>query len=107
MPMKPKTTLSPCNFTDLAKSNANIYETVVVIAKRAKQVAVKVKEELDDKLAEFISPLDNLEEVFENKEHIEISKSYEKKPKPVTIATEEFLADKLMYRYPDLEALSE
>ena len=86
---------------ELVKPTGNIYETTVIIARRAKQIAVKTKEELDAKLAEFISHSDNAEEIFENKEHIEISKSYEKQPKPVIIATEEFLANKMMYRYPE------
>ena len=99
--MKQNTILIPRNFVELVKPTGNIYETIVIIAKRAKQIAVKTKEELDAKLAEFISHSDNVEEVFENKEHIEISKSYEKQPKPVIIAAEEFLAGKMMYRYPE------
>jgi len=99
--MKQSIALTPRNFVELVKSTGNIYETTVIIAKRAKQIAVKTKEELDAKLAEFISHSDNVEEVFENKEHMEISTSYEKQPKPVIIATEEFLADKMMYRYPE------
>ena len=105
--MKTKTTLKPRNFTELTSATGNIYESTVTIAKRSKQIALKTKEELNNKLAEFVSQADNLEEVFENKEHIEISKFYEKQPKPTTIATEEFLADKLMYRYADAEISSE
>jgi DNA-directed RNA polymerase subunit K/omega len=76
----------------------NIYESVVVISKRARQIAVNIKEELNAKLAEFATTVDNLEEVFENREQIEISKFYERMPKPTTTATEEFLEDKLAYR---------
>jgi DNA-directed RNA polymerase subunit K/omega len=99
--MKQSIALTPKNFVELLKPTGNIYETVVIIAKRAKQIVVKTKEELDTKLGEFISHSDNAEEVFENKEHIEISKSYEKQPKPVIIATEEFLTGKMMRHYPE------
>lgn len=76
----------------------NIYESVVVISKRARQIAVNIKEELNSKLAEFATTVDNLEEVFENREQIEISRFYERMPKPTTTATEEFLEGRLMYR---------
>ena len=107
MMMKTKTTLTPRKFSDLVSATGNLYESTVLIAKRSKQIVLKTKEELNDKLAEFVTQADNLEEVFENKEHIEISKFYEKQPKPTTIATEEFLADKLMYRYADEDAAVE
>ena len=87
----------------LVNSTGNIYESTVIIARRSKQIALETKEELNDKLAEFASQADNLEEVFENKEHIEISKFYEKQPKPAITATGEFLADKLTYRYAEVE----
>ena len=76
----------------------NIYESVVIISKRARQIAVNMKEELNNKLAEFATTVDNLEEVFENREQIEISKFYERMPKPTTTATEEFLEGKLSSR---------
>jgi DNA-directed RNA polymerase subunit K/omega len=76
----------------------NLYESVVIISKRARQIAVNLKEELNNKLAEFATTVDNLEEVFENREQIEISKFYERMPKPTTTATEEFLEGKLNYR---------
>jgi DNA-directed RNA polymerase subunit K/omega len=101
MMIKQSVALAPRNFVALVEPTGNIYETTVIIAKRAKQITVKIKEELDAKLDEFISHADNVEEVCENKEHIEISKFYEKQPKPAIIATEEFLADKIMYHYPD------
>ncbi len=66
----------------LAEPTGNIYESVVVVSKRAKQIAVNLKEELNSKLAEFATTVDNLEEVFENREQIEISKFYERMPKP-------------------------
>ena len=77
----------------------NIYETVMVVAKRANQISVEMKQELNRKLEEFASYTDNLEEVFENPEQIEISKFYERLPNPVIIATEEFLDGDLYYRY--------
>lgn len=82
----------------IASSTGNIYESVVVISKRARQIAVNLKEELNNKLAEFATTVDNLEEVFENREQIEISKFYERMPKPTNIATDEFLEDGLNFR---------
>src|SRR6185369_14241780 len=76
----------------------NLYQSVVVVSKRARQISVNLKEELNNKLAEFATTVDNLEEVFENREQIEISKFYERMPKPTTTATEEFLEGKLNYR---------
>lgn len=89
----------------IAAPTGNVYESVAVIAKRARQISVKMKEELNSKLAEFASTVDNLEEVFENREQIEISRYYEKLPKATSVATDEFLADKLMHRRPDTEEL--
>ena len=82
----------------LSAPTGNIYESVVVISKRARQIAVNIKEELSNKLAEFATTVDNLEEVFENREQIEISRYYERLPKPTITATEEFMESKLMYR---------
>lgn len=82
----------------IAAPTGNIYESVVVVSKRAKQIAVNIKEELNNKLAEFATTVDNLEEVFENREQIEISKFYERMPKPTSTAAEEFLEGKLSHR---------
>jgi DNA-directed RNA polymerase subunit K/omega len=82
----------------IAAQTGNVYESVVVISKRARQIAVNIKEELNNKLAEFATTVDNLEEVFENREQIEISKFYERLPKPTSTATEEFLEGKLNHR---------
>lgn len=82
----------------IALQSGNIYESVVVISKRARQIAVNIKEELNNKLAEFATTVDNLEEVFENREQIEISKFYERMPKPTTTAMEEFIEEKLNWR---------
>ncbi len=82
----------------IASATGNLYKSVVVISKRARQIAINLKEELNNKLAEFATTVDNLEEVFENREQIEISKFYERMPKPTTTATEEFLEGKLNFR---------
>jgi DNA-directed RNA polymerase subunit K/omega len=88
---------------NIAKKTGNIYESLVVISKRARQISVNVKEELNSKLAEFASTVDNLEEIFENREQIEISKFYEKLPKSTNVAIEEFIDDKISYRHRDAE----
>ena len=98
-PAVPNTTITR-NVRDLDKSTDNLYESLVVIAKRANQISNNMKEELHGKLAEFASSNDNLEEIFENREQIEISKHYERMPKPSLIAIDEFLNDKVYYRNP-------
>lgn len=84
----------------MSQDTQNIYETVRIIGKRANQIAVEMKQDLDKKLQEFASYSDNLEEVFENREQIEISRYYEKLPKPVLIATQEYEEGKIYYRNP-------
>jgi len=91
----------------IAAPTGNIYKSVVVISKRARQIAVNLKEELNNKLAEFATTVDNLEEVFENREQIEISRFYERMPKPTTTATEEFLEGKLNYRMRETQPVEE
>ena len=86
------------NIMDLCDETGNIYESVSIIAKRANQISVEIKQDLSKKLAEFASYNDSLEEVFENREQIEISRYYERLPKPVIIATEEFLDDEVYFR---------
>ena len=81
----------------------NVYETVMVIAKRANQISNEMKQDLEKKLEEFTNLSDNLEEVFENHEQIEISRSYDKMPKPTLIATQEYLEDKIYYKNPSRE----
>ena len=83
---------------ELSGPTGNIYESVAIISKRARQLSSNIKEELNSKLAEFASTVDNLEEIFENREQIEISRFYERMPKPTTTAAEEFLEGKLIYR---------
>lgn len=86
-----KASLVTRNFADLVAPTGNIYESVAIIGRRARQISVNIKEELNNKLAEFASTVDNLEEVFENREQIEISRYYERLPKATSIATEEFI----------------
>ena len=78
----------------------NIYETVKIISKRSNQIAADMKHDLDKKLQEFASYNDNLEEVFENREQIEISRYYEKLPKPTLIATKEFEDGEIYWKNP-------
>ena len=88
----------------IAEPSGNIYESIVVIGKRARQIAAQQKEELNSQLAEFASSVDNLEEIFENREQIEISKFYERMPKPSTVAIDEFVEGKVSFRTPEEEA---
>lgn len=83
---------------DFAAPTGNIYESVMIIAKRSNQIAASIKQELSKKLEEFSNYADTLEETFENKEQIEISRHYEKLPKPVLTATKEFEEGKIFYR---------
>ena len=85
----------------LSQDTDNIYESLVVIAKRANQISSEMKDELNKKLQEFASYTDNLEEVFENREQIEISRFYERLPKAVCIASQEFVDGNVYHRNPD------
>ncbi len=85
---------------DFRDKTGNVYESIAIMGKRANQISVEIKEELKKKLDEFSSSSDNLEEVFENREQIEISRYYERLPKPTLIATQEFMEDKVYYRNP-------
>ncbi len=95
------------NTDELADTTGNIYESVSIISKRAKQISTNMKEELKGKLAEFASTVDNLEEIFENREQIEISRFYERMPKPTSMAVEEFQNDNIYWRYKDKEDVNE
>jgi len=86
------------NFTDLVEDTGNLYESVAILGKRARQISSNIKEELNNKLAEFATTVDNLEEIFENREQIEISRFYEKMPKPSIMSTEEFLNGEVTFR---------
>ena len=92
---------------DLSHDTGNVYETVSIIAKRANQIAGEMKHDLDQKIKEFSSLNDNLEEVSENREQIEISRYYERLPKPTLIAAQEFSEDQVYYRNPLKENKSE
>ena len=87
----------------LKAKTGNLYESISIIAKRANQINISIREELHSKLEEFASHTDSLEEIHENKEQIEISKHYERMPKPSLIAVDEFLHDKVYYRNPSKE----
>ena len=95
------------NVMDLCKETGNIYESVAIIAKRANQISVQIKEDLSKKLAEFASYNDSLEEVFENREQIEISRYYEKLPNPSLLATQEFIDGQVYWRDPVKDQLKE
>ena len=100
-----KKTNAPTNtvtrdMADFREKTGNVYESIALMGKRANQISVEMKEELKKKLEEFSSSSDNLEEVFENREQIEISRYYERLPKPTLIAAQEFLEDEVYYRNP-------
>ena len=100
-----KKTNAPTNtvtrdLVDYVKETDNIYESVSIIGKRSNQIAVEMKDELTQKLEEFSSSTDNLEEMFENREQIDISRYYERLPKPTLIAAQEFIEGKVYFRNP-------
>lgn len=86
------------DINELKSKTGNIYESIAIMAKRSNQINISVKEELHNKLDEFASHTDSLEEIHENKEQIEISRAYEKMPNPAILATAEFLENKVYYR---------
>src|SRR3954462_8949579 len=90
--------VEPKKLSDIKEKTGNLYESIAVIAKRANQINISLKEELHNKLEEFASHTDSLEEIHENKEQIEISKAYERMPNPALLATTEFMDDKVYYR---------
>ena len=95
------TSLTSRDLNTLTTETENIYKSVAIISKRAAQISAVQKIELTSKLAEFASPIDNLEEIFENKEQIEISRYYERLPKNTIVATEKFLDGDIMYKAPE------
>ena len=102
--VKTETTAVTRQNDNFYKHTGNIYETVVVLSKRANQIGLEIKQELDGKIEEFAPATDNLEEDFENREQIEIAKFYERLPKPTLIAVHEFLNDQIYIRNPHKEA---
>ena len=99
----PSTTVTR-NLEMMTRDTGNIYETVIIVSRRANQISVEMKQELNKKLEEFASYTDNLEEVFENREQIEISKFYERLPKPTLISLQELEEGKIFYRNPESAA---
>ncbi len=102
---------SPASPTTITRDTAaiqaptgNIYEVITIISKRANQISVKMKEELNEKLEEFSGHTDTLDEVFENREQIEISRFYEKLPKPSLLAIQEWMDEEISYRKVEEEA---
>jgi len=95
------------DLNQFTEKTGNLYESVVVLAKRSNQISTELKEELNSKLEEFATHSDNLEEVFENREQIEIAKYYEQLPKPTLIAIHEFLNDQVYFRKPTEEDMEE
>jgi len=89
------------NIEDLETKTGNVYESIVILSKRANQINAELKEELSSKLDEFASSTDNLEEIFENREQIEVSRFYERLPKPGAISMQEFEEDKIYWRAPE------
>src|SRR3954454_22916115 len=86
------------DLNEFKNKTGNLYESIAIVAKRANQINISLKEELHNKLEEFASHTDSLEEIHENKEQIEISKAYERMPNPALLATTEFMDDKVYYR---------
>lgn len=95
---KASSSIQTLDIHDLAERAGNIYEAVSICAKRANQISVDIKQELSQKLEEFASYTDNLEEIFDNREQIEISRFYERLPKPTLLSLEEFLNDQVYFR---------
>jgi DNA-directed RNA polymerase subunit K/omega len=90
--------VEPKNLFEIKQKTGNLYESISIIAKRANQINISIKEELHNKLEEFASHTDSLEEIHENKEQIEISKAYERMPNPALLASAEFMEDKIYFR---------
>lgn len=98
--------VEPKKLNDLKDMTGNLYESIAIIAKRANQINISIKEELHSKLEEFASHTDSLEEIHENKEQIEISRAYERMPNPAILATAEFLEGKVYFRQNDEDLFS-
>jgi DNA-directed RNA polymerase subunit K/omega len=99
-------TVETRNLDDIKQKTGNLYESIAVVAKRANQINISIKEELHNKLDEFASHTDSLEEIHENKEQIEISRAYERMPNPSLLATTEFMDDKVYFRKGEDELFS-
>ena len=99
-------TVETRSLDDIKQKTGNLYESIAIVAKRANQINISIKEELHNKLDEFASHTDSLEEIHENKEQIEISRAYERMPNPALLATQEFLEDKIYFRKGEDELFS-
>ena len=99
--VKTETTAVTRKIRDFDEPTSNIYETVTIISRRANQISLEMKEELNQKIQEFSTSQDNLEEIFENREQIEIARFYERLPKPTLIAVQEFADGRTYYRNPE------
>jgi DNA-directed RNA polymerase subunit K/omega len=99
-------TVETKNLLEIKGKTGNLYESIAIIAKRANQINISLREELHNKLEEFASHTDSLEEILENKEQIEISRAYERMPNPALLASQEFLEDKVYHRKNDQDLFS-
>jgi DNA-directed RNA polymerase subunit K/omega len=99
-------TVETKNLLEIKGKTGNLYESIAIISKRANQINISLREELHNKLEEFASHTDSLEEILENKEQIEISRAYERMPNPALLASQEFLEDKIYYRKNDQDLFS-
>ena len=99
-------TVETRNLDDIKQKTGNLYESIAIVAKRANQINISIKEELHNKLDEFASHTDSLEEIHENKEQIEISRAYERMPNPSLLATQEFMDEKVYFRKGEDELFS-
>lgn len=89
------------NVNRLDKETGNIYESIYILGKRANQISVEIKEEVNERMEEFAVSGENIEEIYENREQIEMSKQFERMPKPTAIAIEEMLEGRIVYRRPE------
>ena len=94
------------SLVDIKAKTGNLYESIAIVARRANQINISLREELHNKLEEFASHTDSLEEIHENKEQIEISRAYERMPNPALLATQEFMDDKVYFRKGEDELFS-
>jgi DNA-directed RNA polymerase subunit K/omega len=99
-------TVETKNLLEIKGKTGNLYESIAIVSKRANQINISLREELHNKLEEFASHTDSLEEIHENKEQIEISRAYERMPNPALLATQEFLEDKVYYRKNEIDLFS-
>lgn len=105
--MEINSSINTSNIEKLSAKTGNIYEALNIMSKRSRQISHELKEELHAKLEEFATSNDNLEEIFENREQIEISKFYERLPDATILSTNEFMNDKIYFRYADEETSEE